>query len=110
MKIKSGDKVKVISGKDRGKEGKVVRAIPRENKIVVEGINLVKKHLRPRREGEKGQRITVPSPIDVSNVALICPKCGKRTRVGYLVLENGDKHRMCKKCKQAIEDKKDIKK
>ena len=77
MKIKKGDKVLVISGKYRGKVGKVIKALPKRKKLLVEGVNIVKKHIRPRREGEKGQIIQTPSPIDVSNVKLICQKCGK---------------------------------
>ncbi len=103
MKIKKLDKVKIISGKDKGKEGKVLEAFPTEGKITVEGLNLVVKHMRPRRSGEKGQRIQFPAPLRVSNVMLICSKCNKLTRVGYKILENGKKVRMCKKCKEVIE-------
>jgi large subunit ribosomal protein L24 len=103
MKIKKSDKVKIITGKDKGKEGKVLEAFPAEGKIVVEGLNLVIKHMRPRRSGEKGQRIQFPAALRVSNVMLICNKCNKMTRVGYKILENGKKVRMCKKCKEVIE-------
>ncbi|MFZ5364214.1 MAG: 50S ribosomal protein L24 [Patescibacteria group bacterium] len=92
-----------MSGKDKGKEGKVLEAFPAEGKITVEGLNLVVKHMRPRRSGEKGQRIQFPAPLRVSNVMLICSKCNKLTRVGYKILENGKKVRMCKKCKEVIE-------
>jgi len=97
MKIKSGDTVLVISGKWRGKTGKVLRAFPKEHKVLVEGVNLVKKHQRPRRAREKGQIIEIPKPISVSKVKLICPSCKKATRVGYKI-ENGEKFRICKKC------------
>lgn len=97
MKIKKGDNVLVISGKDRGKTGKVFRALPKESKILVEGVNLRKKHRRPRRAGEKGQIITLSAPLPLSNVKLVCPKCGKATRVGYKITD-GRKHRICKKC------------
>ncbi len=97
MKILKGDTVVVISGKYRGKIGKVLKSFPRERKVLVEGVNLIKKHLRPRREGEKGQIIEMPSPLDVSKVKLICPKCGKSTRVGYKI-EEKRKFRICKKC------------
>jgi large subunit ribosomal protein L24 len=103
MKIKKSDKVKIIAGKDKGKEGKVLEVFPDNRKIVVEGLNLAVKHMRPRREGEKGQRIQFPMPLSVSNVVLICGKCGKTTRVGYKILENGKKIRTCKKCKEVIE-------
>jgi large subunit ribosomal protein L24 len=101
MKIKKGDTVLIISGKDKGKKGKVLEAFPRQNKIVVEGVNIVKKHRRPRREREKGQIVEIPKPIDVSNVKLVCSKCGQAVRVGYRVTEKG-KYRFCKKCGQEI--------
>lgn len=102
MKIKKGDKVKIISGKDRGKEGKILQVLRDKNKVVVEGLNLLIKHVRPRRAGEKGQRIQFPAPLDISNVMLICPKCNKQIRVGYKILENNKKVRVCKKCKEII--------
>lgn len=101
MKIKKGDKVLIISGKDRGRQGKVLRVFPKEKKILVEGVNIVKKHQRPRRAGEKGQVIQLPKPIDVSNIKLICPKCRKATRLGYKIVEK-EKYRICKKCGQEI--------
>lgn len=101
MKIRKNDNVLIISGKDKGKHGKVTRALPREGKIVVEGINIVKKHRRARRQGEKGEIIEVVSPLWVSNVKLLCPKCGKATRIGFQLEEN-KKIRICKKCKQPL--------
>ncbi len=101
MKIKKGDQVKILSGKDRGKEGKVLRIIPERFKALVEGVNIQKKHARPKREGEKGQVIQRPAAINISNLALICTKCGKATRVGFRVEEN-KKVRYCKKCQKAI--------
>lgn len=101
MKIKKGDTVLIISGKYRGKIGKVLKAFPREGKILVEGVNIVKKHLKPKRMGEKGEIVQIPKPIDVSNAKLICPKCKKPTRVGYEII-NKEKFRICKKCKQKI--------
>lgn len=101
MKIKKGDNVLIISGKYRGKKGEVLKAFPKERKVLVEGVNIVKKHMRPRREGEKGQIIEMPTPIDISKVKLICPKCGKATRVGYKI-EEKKKFRICKKCGQNI--------
>lgn len=97
MKIKKGDTVLVISGKYRGKTGKALKAFPKEEKILVEGINIVKKHQKPKRSGEKGEIIQMPSPIHVSNVKLICKNCKKATRVGYKI-EQGQKIRICKKC------------
>lgn len=101
MKIKKEDKVLIISGKDRGRKGKVIRTLPSEKRIVVEGINMVKKHIRPKKSGEKGQVVEMPAPINVSNAKLICPKCGKPTRVGYKT-EGEEKHRICKRCNQEI--------
>jgi len=101
MKIKKGDQVLVISGKYRGKKGKVIRALPKKEKVVVEGVNIVKKHVRPRRAGEKGQIVQMPAPLHVSNVKLICPHCKKATRVGYKI-EAKKKYRICKKCKREI--------
>ena len=99
MKIHKGDTVLIISGKDRGRKGKVIEALPKERKLVVEGINLRKKHMKAKRSGEKGQIIEMPAPLDVSNVKLICQKCGKATRVGYRI-EGKKKYRICKKCRQ----------
>lgn len=104
MKIKINDKVKILAGKDSGKSGKVIKALPKQAKVVVEGLNVVKKHIKGGR-GQKGQKVTVAMPIDISNALLICPNCSKATRVGYKILENGDKQRVCKKCGQIIDDK-----
>ena len=101
MRIHKGDTVLIISGKDRGRKGKVLKVFPKESRILVEGINLRKKHRKPRRSGEKGQIIEMPAPISISNVKLICPKCGKATRVGYKIVER-KKYRICKKCGQEI--------
>jgi len=101
MKIKKDDTVLITSGKDRGRKGKVLEAFPKESRILVEGMNLRKKHQRPKRSGEKGQIIEMPAPIHISNVKLICPKCGKATRIKYKITE-GKKYRTCKKCGQEI--------
>jgi large subunit ribosomal protein L24 len=106
MKVKKGDTVLIIAGKDRGKTGKVIEALPKVNKIVVEGVNIRKKHMRPRRAGEKGQIIEIFAPLDVSNAKLICPKCSKATRVGYKVIQTQNKRRkvrVCKKCLKEID-------
>ena len=119
MKIKKGDKVQILRGKDRvkkskkgektakGNQGKVIQVFPAASKVVVEGLNLRYKHVRPRREGEKGQRIEFPGALDVSKVMLICPKCSQPTRVGYKLLatdlKDKKKIRICKKCRQAID-------
>lgn len=106
MKIKKGDKVNILSGKDKGKTGKVLQVFIQNERASVEGLNLAVKHLRPRRDGEKGQRIEFPAPMNISNLMLICPKCGKGTRVEYKTLEIGGrkkKVRACKKCQQTID-------
>ncbi len=101
MKIKKGDKIKIIAGKDKGREGVVEKALPKQRKVVVTGLNLYKKHVRPRREGEKGGIIEVARPLDVAKVALICPKCKKVTRVGYKI-EGKEKFRICLNCGERI--------
>ena len=97
-KIKKDDTIKMLSGKDRNKTGKVLRLFAGENKILVEGLNLVKKSVRARKQGQKGQIISKPRRVDISNAMLICPVCGKPGRVGFK-LENDKKMRQCKKCK-----------
>jgi large subunit ribosomal protein L24 len=102
MKINKGDKIKVLSGKDAGKTGKVLHVVNEKNKISAEGINLMYKNMKARKQGEKGQKIQFPAMMAASNVALICPKCGKQTRIGNKVLENKKKVRTCKKCNEII--------
>ncbi len=97
MKIKKGDTVLIIAGKDKGKKGKVIEVFPLIKKIVVEGANLRKKHVKPKKSGEKGQVVNLPSPFDVSNVKIICSKCQKPVRLGYKIGEK-NKLRVCKKC------------
>jgi large subunit ribosomal protein L24 len=101
MKIKKDDIVLIISGKYRNKTGKILKAFPKKSQVLVEGINLRKKHQKPKRTGEKGQIIEMPAPLATSNVQLICPKCKKATRVGYRI-EGGKKYRICKKCDKAL--------
>ena len=98
LKIKKGDRVKVLTGKDRGKEGTVAYAFPLEGKIIVDGINVAKKHQKPTRTTQQGGIIDKDMPLPVANVALVCPSCGKATRVGYRIEADGSKHRVCKKC------------
>lgn len=97
MKIKKGDTVLIISGKDKGKKGKVLRAFPKEARLLVEGVNVRKRHRRAKKMGEKGQVITIASPVHASNSMIICPKCSKPTRIGSSSIE-GKTYRMCKKC------------
>ena len=118
QKIKTGDKVQIIAGKDRLKktskgekttkanQGKVTQVLLADEKVVVEGLNIQYKHVRPRRSGEKGQKIEFPSPINISNVMLVCPKCNKAVRVGFKVLDTDQKNkkiRVCKNCHEAID-------
>ena len=98
MHIKSGDEVIVISGKDKGKKGKVLEVSPTEGKIIVEGLNMVTKHVKPRRMGESGGIVKAEAPLYASKVQLVCPKCDKPTRLAHKILENGTKERVCKKC------------
>ena len=100
MNIKTGDTVKLLTGgaKYRGKTGKVLAVSPKEDKVIVEGINVVKKHVKPRKAGDPSGIIETEAAIYASKVQLVCPKCGKPTRVGHKLYEDGKKDRMCKKC------------
>jgi len=97
MNIKRDDKVVVISGKDKGKEGKVLVVNPKAGKIIVEGVNVASKHQKPRKQGEEGGIIKLETPIYACKVMVVCPKCGKPTRVAHKQ-ENGKNVRVCKKC------------
>ncbi|MCM8825759.1 MAG: 50S ribosomal protein L24 [Candidatus Omnitrophica bacterium] len=101
--IKKDDFVIVIKGKDAGKKGRVVRIFPKESKVLVEGINFVKKATRPSRVDKQGGIITMEKPISISNVQYFCMKCSKRTRLGVRFLEDGSKVRYCKKCGEMVE-------
>lgn len=98
LKVKKGDKVQVLTGKDRGKEGKVLKSFPDSNRVVVEGVNLVKKHTRPSKENPQGGMVTREAPIAVSNVGLICDSCARVIRAGYRLDAEGHKKRVCRKC------------
>ncbi|ABX31503.1 ribosomal protein L24 [Petrotoga mobilis SJ95] len=102
-KIKRDDTVVVISGKDKGKRSKVLRVIPKDKKVIVDNVNVVKKHQRPTQKMREGGIIEQPSPIDISNVMLVCPNCNQKTRVGFKFLEDGSKVRYCKKCGEIVE-------
>ena len=101
--VKTGDTVMVINGKDRGKTGKVMQVSPSEGKVIVEGVNVVSKHVKPRKMGEAGGIIKAESALYADKVQLICPKCGKAVRVGHVVNDAGKKVRVCKKCGAHIE-------
>lgn len=100
MKLKKGDQIIVTAGKDRGKKGKIEKIFPNENKVLVTGVNIYKKHLK-KTDKNPGGIIEVTRPLPVSNVSLICPKCKESGRVGYKI-EAGEKFRICRKCQQAI--------
>lgn len=101
MRIKKGDEVKILLGKDSGKKGKIVRVFAKTDRVAVEGLNLRKKHARSRQAEKKGEVILIPAPVAVSKVQLICPRCSKATRVRYEISAGG-KTRICKKCGQSV--------
>ncbi len=101
-RLRKGDNVLVLRGRDRGRKGKVMVILPADGTVLVEGINLVKKHVRPKRQGEKGQRVSIPAPLPVSNVQLICKQCKKATRVG-ITRTNEQRQRVCKQCQAVID-------
>ncbi len=111
MNIRSGDTVEIVVGgvENRGKRGKVTVANPKEGTVVVEGLNLVTKHRKPRSAQEQGGKVEQPRAIDVSNVALVCPKCGKTTRVAHVLGDHGKFLRSCKKCGATIDVKEEKK-
>lgn len=104
MHVKRGDTVRVISGKDKGKEGKIVSAFPEKGKVIVEGVNMVKKHQKARNAQQESGIISMEAAIDASNVMRVCSKCGKAVRTGIKVLEDGSKVRYCKKCEEVFND------
>jgi large subunit ribosomal protein L24 len=103
MHVKKNDTVVVISGKDKGKQGKILAAMPSQGKVIVEGANLLTKHVRPRNAQEAGGRIEQEGAMFASKVMLYCDKCKKATRIAYKFLDNGDKVRACKKCGETFD-------
>ncbi len=101
MRIRKNDQVQILSGKDRGKRGKVLKVFPKAGKIIVENLNLVKRHRKPKKGGEKGQRVEVPAMVPASKVMIVCPACGKAARIGYKIAAD-NKTRICKKCGREI--------
>lgn len=104
MKVRKGDKVFIISGKDKGKNGTISKVFPKDGLAVVDGINLVKKAMKSSQKNPKGGFIEKPAPLAVANIQVICPSCGKSARLGYKTLKDGSKERICKKCDQAIKE------
>ncbi|MEK6236218.1 MAG: 50S ribosomal protein L24 [Planctomycetales bacterium] len=102
MRVKLNDTVRILRGASRGKEAKVIKILASKGKIVVEGVNLVWKHMKPNRRNAQGGRLSMEMPIAVSTVKVVCPQCAKATRIGFRYLEDGTKERWCKKCEQSI--------
>ena len=100
--VKTGDTVVILSGKDRGKKGKVMQVSPKECKVIVENANFVQKHVKPRRMGEAGGIIKAEGAIYACKVQVVCPRCGKPTRVGHKILKDGTKERICRKCGESL--------
>ena len=103
MKIRKNDTVAVMTGKDRGKKGRVLQVFPQAGRLLVEGVNYRKVHHRPSQDNPKGGIVQMEGALSLSNVMLVCPRCGKPTRVGYAFLADGTKQRACKKCKEILE-------
>ena len=101
MKIKKGDTIYILAGKDRGKSGKVLRITDNGERALIDGLNMYKKHSRPKRQGEKGEIVSVPRPLQISNIAVACSSCSRGVRVGFRV-EGKKKTRFCKRCKNTI--------
>ena len=103
LHVKKGDRVKVIAGKDKGKEGEIIRALPSKGRVVVEKVNIVKKAMRPTQANPQGGISSMEAPIDASNVMLVCPSCKAATRAGHRIKDDGKKVRVCKKCGKDID-------
>ncbi len=103
--LKKNDQVEVIAGKDKGRVGKILRVLKDQDKVVVERINMIKRHTKPTEMNQQGQIVDKEAPIHVSNIQLICPECTKTGRIGKKILEDGTKVRFCKNCGESIENK-----
>jgi len=102
LSIKKNDTVLVVAGKEKGKKGRVISVEPKKDKILIERINIIKRHMKPSKKYSQGGIIEKEAPLHISNVMLVCSKCGKPTRIGNTVLSDGKKARICKKCKEVI--------
>jgi large subunit ribosomal protein L24 len=102
MKFKVNDTVKITAGKDKGRQGKITKVFPQNQRVTVEGINLYKRHVKPQGEGKPGGIIEVERPLPLAKIALICKKCNQPTRIGYRLTKTGTKTRICKKCQAEI--------
>lgn len=103
LRIKKGDTAIVLTGRNNGKSGRVLSVMPSKEKVIVEGLNIVKRHMKPSKKYAQGGIIERESPLHISNIMLMCPKCNKPTKIGNAVLEDGRKLRTCKKCKEVID-------
>ncbi|MGM0368977.1 MAG: 50S ribosomal protein L24 [Bacillota bacterium] len=103
LHVKKGDKVEVIAGKDKGREGEILKAFPDRDRVVVEGVNIVKKHQQPTQDNPQGGIQEQEAPIHISNVMLICKHCNEASRTGKKILDNGEKARYCKKCNEIVD-------
>ena len=102
LHVRKGDMVAVIAGRDKGKTGKVLRVFPQKERVIVEGINFVKKHIKRRRQGDQGGILEKEASLNVSNVSVICKRCSQSVRISIDVLSDGSKVRYCKKCKEVL--------
>lgn len=100
--VKTGDTVVVLSGSEKGKKGKVMAVSPKEGKVIIEKVNLVKKHVKPRKMGDQGGIVEAEGAMYASKVQIVCPRCGKATRIAHKILEDGSKERICKKCGESL--------
>jgi len=103
VRVKKNDRVRVLSGKDRGKSGRVLYVDRKKNRVVIEGLNIVKKTRRPDQQNQKGGIIDIEAPVNISNIMVVCPKCDKPSRVGKKVLDNGKRIRICSKCGEELD-------
>lgn len=101
MKLKKGDEVKVVKGKDAGKTAKITRVLTQDKKVLLEGINQYKRHIKARMQGQNSEIVTITKPLPVANVAFVCPKCKEQTRIGYK-MQGNEKVRICRKCEEKI--------
>lgn len=102
QKIRKGDIIQAVTGKDKGKKGKVIQVFPDRKRALVEGINLAKKHKRQTRQDQQGGIVSIEMPISLGNIMLVCKHCDRAVRVGFTLLQDGTKSRICKSCKEAI--------
>lgn len=103
LKLKKDDVVRVVAGKDRGKKGRILQVFPKEERLLVEAVNYRKVHRRATRDNPKGGIVQMEGSLAISNVMLVCPRCGKSTRIGFTFLADGTKQRICKKCREILE-------